>query len=750
MKHAILFIFLSILSTLALEAKAASCWEIISTPNISVLGNVVLNPTPISCTTTPSGKAWLQVTVSYSPPPPTDLFLLINLSDPHMSGLTFSPLLIFNGFNSSNVPIVSTDIIGSSSTMTATILPPSLPPSTLGFNVDFCNNNGWVSSTFSGVANQAGFWNQKTAFGGALTDINGDSSLGVTMTPVGGGPCISQSNPATSGDNEALMDDFWSIGAANPVGRKQIISNLPAGTYQVYTYAWRRASPNSPIGYTSVDVNNIGTQIIGGSWSNGIHSQGLTYSLHTVAINSGDNITIHWVTTQYRGAANGIQIKKLSTDVDVWVEDTPHNYLGTPDSGDEPDSNMTNQAMWKSRAIWNRKISGECNSTANPDINNPFNPAHENPEFGQLNYLCIRVKNKGGNTALNTTVKAYWANPSTGLAWSDPALGASQWTEINSSPKIMSSIISGSDEIVEMSWSPPNVGHFCLVARIDNASDVLIGEGSDINYNTRYKNNIAWRNVNIVDLSGKTGITHNFTIHQLSETKVTQIRFNFTNDKGETVTPPEKLTQITLGGLNNLKFDQKAIEGFKLTETREGGTSAQMTEDKASFDVVMIKGEEHILQLTFAPTALKELTENISFNIEQYEGEERVGGISYSLNIQKETKEEQDTGQKTQEGTSNHINYFTLTLSSALTSDASVDYQTRDGTAIAGEDYTATKGTAIISAGETTILIGVEILADENDEEGDESFSLVLTNPKNGLFPQGQSEVVATHIIVAP
>jgi hypothetical protein len=543
MKRAILFTLFSILSIITIEAKAASCWEIISTPNISVLGNVVLNPTPISCTTTPSGKAWLQVTTSYNPPPPTDLFLLINLSDPHMSGLTFSPLLVFNGFNSSNVPIVSTDIItgSGSSTMTATILPPS--------------------------------------------------------------------------------------------------------------------------------------------------------------------------------------------GVDVWVEDTPHNYLGTPDSGDEPDSNMASQAMWKSRAIWNRKTPGTCNAT------------HDNPEFGQENFLCIRVKNKGSSTALNTTVKAYWANPSTGLAWSDPSIGQSQWTEISSSPKTISSITSGGDEIVEMSWFPPNptnnvpdTGHFCLVARIDNADDPLTGEGTDINYNTRHKNNIAWRNVNVVNLIAKTAITHDFTIHQLSETRVTQIRFNFTNGKGETVTPPKGLTQITIGGLNNLKFDKKAMAGFKLTETREGGISAQMTENNASFDVVMAKGEEHALQLIFAPTTLKELSENISFNIEQFEEGKRVGGISYSLNIKKVTE---DVGQKTQEGTSNHINYFTLTLSSALTSDASVDYQTRDGTAIAGEDYTETKGTVIISAGETTALIGVEILAD-NITEDDESFSLVLTNPRNGLFPQGK------------
>lgn len=101
------------------------------------------------------------------------------------------------------------------------------------------------------------------------------------------------------------------------------------------------------------------------------------------------------------------------------------------------------------------------------------------------------------------------------------------------------------------------------------------------------------------------------------------------------------------------------------------------------------------------------------------------------------------------EGDSNHTNYFLLELSNALTSDAQVNYTTRDGTATAGEDYIATNGVATLSAGQTSVVIGVEIIGDNNaNDAASETFSLVITNPVGGIFPIGLEEVVATHTIL--
>jgi len=99
------------------------------------------------------------------------------------------------------------------------------------------------------------------------------------------------------------------------------------------------------------------------------------------------------------------------------------------------------------------------------------------------------------------------------------------------------------------------------------------------------------------------------------------------------------------------------------------------------------------------------------------------------------------------EGDSNHTNYFLLQIGGVLSSDASVSYTTRDGTAIAGQDYIATSGTATIKAGETSTVIGVEIIGDDVSESN-ETFLLAITNPEGGIFPTGVTEITATRTII--
>ncbi len=95
----------------------------------------------------------------------------------------------------------------------------------------------------------------------------------------------------------------------------------------------------------------------------------------------------------------------------------------------------------------------------------------------------------------------------------------------------------------------------------------------------------------------------------------------------------------------------------------------------------------------------------------------------------------------------NPINYFKLAIDHALSVDVSVDYQTKDGTAIAGQDYIASSGTITISAGTTSILIPITIISDTLDEPN-ETFFLTITNPVGAKFPEGVSEISAQHTIV--
>ena len=77
----------------------------------------------------------------------------------------------------------------------------------------------------------------------------------------------------------------------------------------------------------------------------------------------------------------------------------------------------------------------------------------------------------------------------------------------------------------------------------------------------------------------------------------------------------------------------------------------------------------------------------------------------------------------------------------------SVDYKTRNGTALAGQDYIATQGTLKIYPNEDHALVLVEIIAD-TVPEADETFYLDVFNPVNAGFGDGLEQLTAVRTIV--
>ena len=86
---------------------------------------------------------------------------------------------------------------------------------------------------------------------------------------------------------------------------------------------------------------------------------------------------------------------------------------------------------------------------------------------------------------------------------------------------------------------------------------------------------------------------------------------------------------------------------------------------------------------------------------------------------------------------------FTVSLSRTSDSDVTVDFTTMDGTADAG-DYTATAGNLVFLSGETTKDIAVSI-TDDGDEEGDETFSVELSNANGASL----ADAIGTGTILA-
>ncbi|HHC75034.1 MAG TPA: DUF1800 family protein, partial [Thiothrix sp.] len=70
-----------------------------------------------------------------------------------------------------------------------------------------------------------------------------------------------------------------------------------------------------------------------------------------------------------------------------------------------------------------------------------------------------------------------------------------------------------------------------------------------------------------------------------------------------------------------------------------------------------------------------------------------------------------------------------------------------DGTATQGSDYIGTSGTAIIPAGDTQVLIPVEIIGD-TVAESNETFSLQISNPVGATFPSNITQLSAIHTII--
>ena len=81
---------------------------------------------------------------------------------------------------------------------------------------------------------------------------------------------------------------------------------------------------------------------------------------------------------------------------------------------------------------------------------------------------------------------------------------------------------------------------------------------------------------------------------------------------------------------------------------------------------------------------------------------------------------------------------FTVSLDRAASSTVTVDYSTSDGTATAGQDYTATSGTLRFAAGESSKTVAVAVIDDSHDE-GEETLTLRLSNPSGGRLAEAEA-----------
>ena len=175
------------------------------------------------------------------------------------------------------------------------------------FNVDYGTQFGIPSAHYGAAADQPGFWNEISGLEGdpvALVDVTGRKTA-VTIVPSLPFGQAGFDQPATSGDDQALMDDYFDL---HSVPATFEIRGLSAGTYAVYTYLW---APDEPAFRTSLSVANRPARLIGGAWPGGFR-EGITHSRDVVHVDDGASLLLA-VFGIPKGTLNGLQLVKLSS-----------------------------------------------------------------------------------------------------------------------------------------------------------------------------------------------------------------------------------------------------------------------------------------------------------------------------------------------------------------------------------------------------------------------------------------------------
>lgn len=211
-----------------------------------------------------------------------------------------------------------------------------------------------------------------------------------------------------------------------------------------------------------------------------------------------------WNNEMGYGLANAFEAVKLaqqmySNTLDLYIKDS------ADDMGIEP--NTTTPYMWTSDNIWIRNT-------------NDGGLDHQNPEYnstGTPNYISVRVINKSSVVSTgNDRLKVYWAKASTNLSYPDPWNGGVFYPGTGAEMGHLIETVSipslqpGQETILTIPWvvpNPSNYGnnleqwHFCLLTRIESEDDPMTTlENTNLNANVRNNNNIAWKNITVVDL----------------------------------------------------------------------------------------------------------------------------------------------------------------------------------------------------------------------------------------------------------
>ncbi|NNE34012.1 MAG: hypothetical protein HKN13_02175 [Rhodothermales bacterium] len=191
---------------------------------------------------------------------------------------------------------------------------------------------------------------------------------------------------------------------------------------------------------------------------------------------------------------------------------------------------------------------------------------------------------------------------------------------------------------------------------------------------------------------------------------------------------------------------------FTLTVLRSGGSAGSVTVDLATSSgsaspgsdfeslartVTLVDGQTTVTaELLIYDDSTHEDDEYLSVNLSNASGGASIGSPDSAGIVISDNDPAPSTGVVRFSGASYSAaeSGGTVTLTIMRTDgsfgDISVDYSTSDGTAISGQDYSASNGTVNLANQQTSATFDISILDDSTDES-DETFSIRLSNPAN-------------------
>jgi len=269
------------------------------------------------------------------------------------------------------------------------------------------------------------------------------------------------------------------------------------------------------------------------------------------------------------------------------------------DVGAEPNTACTD--YWTSPSIYVRNID---------DGLLPGNDVHQAPISETTNWIYVKIKNIGTATMPSGRVHVYFAKASTGLGWptqwAGNYIGGVPYGDYIGQADIVTPLTPGNTFIAKVQWDnvpdpsvygDPDAHHFCLLARFVSAEDPMaIPEVTSINDNTINNNNIAWKNVSIIDADGPFAI---LGVGNIRDYRVTAGLVMAVPNQGMNILK-YCTVQVDLGQELYARWREGGLKGTGIEPVQGSTTEVRITQPLARLDAIgMNAGEQFNIRVKF-------------------------------------------------------------------------------------------------------------------------------------------------------